>query len=78
MKKLVLSLTMLVAMVVAPLAHATTIDIKVLPGADKLGYWEKGWGWTDTGWIIDANPNQVSHYYKWLYTKFSLMLNFRS
>jgi hypothetical protein len=44
-------------------AAAATYDIAVTADNDKLWYWEKGWGWTDTGWIVDADPNQVSHYY---------------
>lgn len=44
-------------------AAAATYDIFVTAAGDRVFYWEKGWGWTDTGWMNDANPNQVSHYY---------------
>ena len=53
----------LVLLVAALPAAAATYDIYVTAAGDRLWYWEKGWGWTDTGWINDANPNQVSHYY---------------
>jgi hypothetical protein len=50
-------------LVMSASAVAAVYDISVAPDGDRMYYWEKGWGWTDTGWITDSNPNQVSHYY---------------
>ena len=44
-------------------AFAATQDIAVTAAGDRVWYREWWRGGADTGWIVDANPNQVSHSY---------------
>ena len=44
-------------------AVADVYDIYVTGANDKVYYREWGYGGNYTGWIVEANPNQVSHTY---------------
>jgi hypothetical protein len=44
-------------------ATATTYDIFVTAAGDKVFNWDKSSSYVYTWWTVDANPNQVAHYY---------------
>jgi len=43
---------------------ASDYDISVTADGDRMYYRQWGYGGSNTGWIVDANPNQVSHSYE--------------
>ncbi len=59
--RLALGLLSLAALVPA---MAATQDIAVTAAGDRVYYRDWWYGGNDRGWIVDANPNQVSHYYE--------------
>lgn len=44
-------------------AGATIYDIPVTTAGDRVWNWDKSSSYVFTWWTVDANPNQVSHYY---------------
>lgn len=62
MKKSQLALGLLSLVTMLP-AFAATQDIAVTAAGDRVYYRDWYYGGSDRGWIVDANPNQVSHSY---------------
>jgi len=54
----------LFSLVMSVPAMASVYDSYVTADGDRMYYRQWGYFGTYTGWIADANPNQVSHYYE--------------
>ena len=48
-------------------AAADVIDIPVTAAGDRVWNWDKSANYVYTWWTVDANPNQVAHYYNYDY-----------
>lgn len=63
-KRWVVGLLSLLSSVAMSSAMATTQDIAVTAAGDRV-YWRQWYyGGNDRGWVVEANPNQVSHSYE--------------
>jgi hypothetical protein len=53
----------LVLLAMSTPAAATTYDIYVTAAGDRVWNWDKSSSYVYTWWTVDADPNQVAHYY---------------
>ncbi len=63
MKKLIVFSILLLSLVIVTMAQASVFDISVTEAGDRV--YNRNWGYwgTWTGWVVGANPNEVSHTY---------------
>lgn len=63
MRRVFMAVMVLFVLAVSVPGEAATIDIAVTAAGDRVFNWDKSSSYVYTWWTVEANPNQVAHYY---------------